>query len=78
MKPQVESICREPVKGIVLESLGAGNCPNERKEFIEILEKAIKRGAIIFNCTQCLKGGVKKDFETGKVNIKSLSPYQKT
>ncbi|XP_046848457.1 L-asparaginase-like isoform X2 [Xenia sp. Carnegie-2017] len=63
----VESICREPVKGIVLESFGAGNCPNERKEFIEILEKAIKRGAIIFNCTQCLKGGVKKDFETGKI-----------
>jgi hypothetical protein len=65
----VESICRDPVKGIVLETFGAGNCPNHRTRFVEILRNAIERGVIIINCTQCLKGPVLKAYETGKVAL---------
>ncbi|XP_028396009.1 L-asparaginase-like [Dendronephthya gigantea] len=63
----VESICRPPVEGVVLESFGAGNCPNHRTRFIEILKEAVERGVIIVNCTQCLKGAVIKAYETGKI-----------
>ena len=65
----MESICRAPVEGIVLETFGAGNCPNHRTSFLEILKKAIARGVIIINCTQCLKGAVIKAYETGKVTV---------
>ena len=64
---QVESIFRAPVEGVVLETFGAGNCPNHRTRFVEILKEAIDRGVIIINCTQCLKGAVIKAYETGKV-----------
>ena len=60
----MKSICRAPVEGIVLETFGAGNCPNR---FIEILKEATDRGVIIVNCTQCLKGTVIGSYETGKV-----------
>ena len=63
----VESIFQAPVEGIVLETFGAGNCPNHRTGFLEILKKAIARGVIIINCTQCLKGAVIKAYETGKI-----------
>ena len=66
---QVESICRAPVEGVVLETFGAGNCPNHRMRFIEILKEAIDRGVIFVNCTQCLKGAVIKAYETGKVGV---------
>jgi lysophospholipase len=65
----VESICRAPVEGIVLETFGAGNCPNHRTRFIEILKETTDRGVIIVNCTQCLKGAVIKAYETGKVVV---------
>ena len=63
----MESIFRAPVEGVVLETFGAGNCPNRRTRFVQILKEAIDRGVIIINCTQCLKGAVIKAYETGKV-----------
>ncbi len=45
------------LKGIVLETYGAGNAPNV-KWFIESINKAIERRIIIFNVTQCSQGRV--------------------
>ena len=45
------------LKGIVLESYGAGNAPTY-KWFINHLEKAIKSGIQIVNVTQCVGGSV--------------------
>lgn len=45
------------VKGIILETFGAGNCTTQ-KWFTEELKKAIDRGIIILNITQCLEGSV--------------------
>ncbi len=45
------------LKGIVLETYGAGNAPTE-DWFLELLNKAIKNGLQIVNVTQCSIGSV--------------------
>ena len=56
----------EGLKGVVLESYGSGNTMNH-EWFIQILEKAIKRGIIIYNVSQCSGGEVIQGrYETSK------------
>lgn len=45
------------IKAIILETFGAGNATTQ-DWFIQELEKAIKRGVIILNITQCREGRV--------------------
>jgi L-asparaginase len=45
------------LKGVVLETYGAGNAPTE-EWFISILKKAIKKGIYVINVTQCSGGSV--------------------
>jgi L-asparaginase len=45
------------IKGVILETYGAGNTTNE-KWFIDVLEHAIKKGIQIINVTQCSGGSV--------------------
>lgn len=45
------------IKAVVLQTFGSGNAPTE-KWFIDELKKAIDKGIIIFNVTQCLEGRV--------------------
>lgn len=47
----------EGLKGVVLETYGAGNAPTELW-FLTLLEKAIKQGIHIVNVTQCSGGSV--------------------
>ncbi|WP_075344056.1 asparaginase [Tenacibaculum agarivorans] len=47
----------ENLKGLILESYGAGNAPTE-KWFISLLEKAIQDGLKVVNVTQCAGGSV--------------------
>ena len=56
-----------PTQGVVLQSFGAGNMPSKREDIIAEIKKAIDRGCIIINCTQCLKGQVDVQYLTGKV-----------
>ena len=54
------------VKGIVLKTYGAGNTPNH-PWFIKCIKKAVDRGVVIVNVTQCVNGGVNCSlYETGK------------
>jgi L-asparaginase len=57
----------ENLKGVILETYGAGNAPNETW-FLKLLEKAILKGLKIVNVTQC-KGGsvVQGHYETSIV-----------
>lgn len=56
----------EGVKGVVLETYGAGNAPTFCW-LIGVLEEAIKRGIHIINVTQCASGAVNMDiYETGR------------
>ena len=45
------------LKGVILETYGAGNCTTERW-FIKLLEETIKKGIHIINITQCSGGSV--------------------
>lgn len=55
--------------GVVLQTYGTGNAPNNRDDLITEIRKATRRGVIIINCTQCLHGPVVDQYATGKVRF---------
>jgi L-asparaginase len=56
----VEAMLRtKKLKGVVLETFGSGNVPTE-KWLISSLQKAIKRGVIVLNVSQCHGGKVEQ------------------
>lgn len=61
MRPEmVDAVLRlEGLKGLVLETFGAGNTPGgPDSAMTRILADAVKRGIVIVNVTQCLSGSV--------------------
>lgn len=54
----LENILQPPLKGLVLETYGAGNGPTHDPKFLRTLAEATSRGVVIVNCTQCLSGTV--------------------
>ncbi len=62
----VESVLNTPgLRGLVLETFGSGNAPTS-KWFLDALQRAIDKGIIIMNVTQCLAGSVEMwRYETG-------------
>jgi len=63
----LRNFLQPPLAGLILESYGAGNFPVIRKDLMAELKRGIDRGIIVVNCTQCFKGGVTKDYETGSM-----------
>ncbi|MAA80258.1 MAG: L-asparaginase 1, partial [Deltaproteobacteria bacterium] len=59
-----------PIRGVVLETYGAGNIPATRADVLASLQEAINRGVVIINCTQCAKGSVRSAYESGSVLAK--------
>lgn len=54
----LRSICSTPdIRGIVLETFGAGNAPTDQ-EFVKVLEETTQRGVVIVNISQCSAGSV--------------------
>ncbi len=47
------------LKAVVLETYGTGNAPTDKK-LLKTLEKAVKKGIIVLNVTQCRAGAVKQ------------------
>jgi len=62
----LRNVLQEPIQGIVLETFGSGNAPDNRPELLNILRDANERGVIIVNCTQCLRGRVKMNYAAGQ------------
>src|SRR5207249_2227719 len=54
----VRNVLRPPLQGLVLETYGVGNGPDQDKAFIAALAEATPRGVVIVDCTQCLQGTV--------------------
>lgn len=53
------------VRGVVLETYGAGNAPTSQW-FVEIIKEAIERGVVVVNVSQCKDGAVQMNlYETG-------------
>ncbi|VDM93827.1 unnamed protein product, partial [Onchocerca ochengi] len=63
----VRASLQSPIEGIVLQTFGTGNMPSNRTDIIDELKKAIDRGCIIINCSQCVRGQVEVQYLTGKV-----------
>lgn len=61
----------EGLKGVILESFGSGNVPNFNW-FLKLIEKAIKKGIIIVNVSQCSGGKVKMGLYHTSIDIKKL------
>ncbi len=59
-------LLEKPIKGLVLETYGSGNAQTNDAKFLSVLEKAIKKGVVVVNCTQCQHGTVQmQQYETG-------------
>ncbi|XP_078724153.1 60 kDa lysophospholipase isoform X1 [Lampetra fluviatilis] len=63
----VRAFLQSPMEGVVLESYGTGNAPDNRPDLLDELRSATARGVLIVNCTQCLRGSVCETYATGKV-----------
>ncbi|MGJ3493969.1 L-asparaginase 1 [Piscirickettsia salmonis] len=62
----LEHVLAQDINGIILESYGTGNAPNQNLSFLKALQQANNRGVVIVNCTQCLQGAVKmQNYSTG-------------
>jgi len=77
----VQSILNTPnLKGVILETYGAGNAPTGHG-FINSLKEAISKGIVIYNVTQCKGGTVDMGkYETGTAleNIGVIGGYDIT
>ncbi|XP_048029317.1 60 kDa lysophospholipase-like [Megalobrama amblycephala] len=56
----------QSMDGIVLETYGSGNAPDNDTELLDEIRKASERGLIMINCTQCLQGTVTTSYATGQ------------
>lgn len=66
---QVRAFLQPPMDGIVLETYGSGNAPDNRADLLDEIRKATQRGVIMINCTQCLRGSVTTSYATGQVGV---------
>ncbi|RKP38943.1 asparaginase-domain-containing protein, partial [Dimargaris cristalligena] len=62
----IRAFLSPPIVGVVLETYGAGNAPNTRRDFFKELKAASDRGVVIVNCSQCKKGLVSDLYATSK------------
>ena len=66
-----ESVMTEQLRGVVLETFGAGNIPTSSSgALIPIIDKAYHNGILVIVCSQCLQGSVSLGaYETSKALI---------
>lgn len=53
-----EQILTEKLRGIVIETFGAGNIPGGGNELLPLVKKALEHGSVITVCSQCPQGTV--------------------
>ncbi|KAF9500541.1 L-asparaginase [Pleurotus eryngii] len=61
----VRAFLMPPVRGVVLETFGAGNAP-QRSDLMLALKEACDRGIIVVAISQCSKGSISDAYETGR------------
>lgn len=66
-----EGIMTEELKGVVLESFGAGNIPTSSSgDLAPIIKRAYQNGTLVVVCSQCIQGSVSLGaYETSKALI---------
>ncbi|MEM7334394.1 MAG: asparaginase [Chloroflexota bacterium] len=82
MTPDIlKNILQAPLRGLILETYGAGNAPTNDPRFLALLQKAIANDIVVVNITQCLRGVVDSGkYATGAAlaNIGVISGYDMT
>jgi len=59
---------RQPVKGLILITYGAGNIPSHNDDLVAAIADACERGIVIVNCTHCIRGSVDMSaYEAGSI-----------
>lgn len=61
----VRAFLNPSIRGVVLETFGAGNAP-QRQELTDALREACNRGVVIVAISQCTKGAVSDAYEAGR------------
>ncbi|KAF8627733.1 hypothetical protein AX15_004274 [Amanita polypyramis BW_CC] len=61
----VKAFFMPPIRGVVLETFGAGNAP-QGTDLMEVIKEACNRGVIVVAISQCIKGSVSDAYETGR------------
>ncbi|MBO5287398.1 MAG: asparaginase [Clostridia bacterium] len=56
--PIFDTLMTEKLRGIVLETFGAGNIPGEGDSLLPIIRKAFNAGSVVTVCSQCPQGTV--------------------
>uniref|UniRef100_A0A1B0CZK4 Uncharacterized protein n=1 Tax=Phlebotomus papatasi TaxID=29031 RepID=A0A1B0CZK4_PHLPP len=59
----IRAFLQPPMRGVVLQSFGAGNIPSNREDMLQALKDASQNGMIIVNCTQCTTGKSSNHFK---------------
>lgn len=68
----LRAVLEQPeVKGVILETYGAGNAPNDPR-LLGALHQAIERGKHIVNVTQCLEGRVEQGRYAGSAALRDI------
>lgn len=62
----VRAVLADCVEGVVLETFGAGNAPDNRPDLLEAIRSACARGVVMINISQCRTGAVSDIYATGK------------
>jgi lysophospholipase len=62
----LRNILISPLQGLIVETYGTGNAPDNRPDLLRALKEACRRGVVIVNCTQCLHGAVSGAYAGGK------------
>jgi len=60
-----ENFLAPPLQGVILETFGTGNAPDNRPEFLAALRAASDRGVVVVNTTQCARGYVASHYAAG-------------
>jgi lysophospholipase len=61
----IRNVLKAPIEGVVLESFGSGNAPDQRADFLAALREGTERGVVIVNVTQCQRGMVSTHYASG-------------
>ena len=65
------------MKGVVLQTYGAGNLPDINPYLLNELKKACERNMVVVNCSQCTSGHVTQNYAAGRVSA-SITLYKTT
>jgi lysophospholipase len=67
----VKAVLADCVEGVVLETFGGGNAPDNRPDLLEAIRSACARGVVMINISQCRTGAVSDIYATGKALSKA-------